>query len=198
MGESIERTNQVAARLEKIDRQIADEQVALSRLAERLRELDREADSIRLGRVRVVEGASRRGAPESDKRVQLAAVGLVGGFILSFGAFFILGSVDPRAFRVSQFRADSKTGRWLGVVPDMTTVVNDAAAKELASNCVHRIRNKIEARRQQGGGQWRGAGRREVGRVVGEEALGRRERERGGRQPRQPQCAAAALPPSHL
>ena len=152
VGESIERTNQVAARLDKIDRQIADEQVALSRLAERLRELDREADSIRLGRVRVVEGASRRGAPESDKRVQLAAVGLVGGFILSFGAFFILGSVDPRAFRVSQFRADSKTGRWLGVVPDMTTVVNDAAAKELASNCVHRIRNKIEARRQQGGG----------------------------------------------
>ena len=150
--QGIERVNQVGIQLVKIDRSIASEQAELVRINDRLRELDREADSIRRGRVTVVEGASRRGSPESDKRVQLAAVGFAGGFILAFGAFFILGSVDPRAYRVSQLQKDSKAGRWLGVVPDMSAVGQDPAARELASNCVHRIRNKIEARRQQGNG----------------------------------------------
>lgn len=148
VGEGIERANQVAMRLVKIDRDIAAEQAELGRLGERLRELDREAESIRRGRVTIVEGASRRGAPESDKRIQLAAVGLGGGFIAAFAVFFLLGSVDPRAYRVAQLQRDGKAGRWLGVVPDMSGVATDPAAKELASNCVHRIRNKIEARRQ--------------------------------------------------
>jgi len=148
VGEGIERANQVAMRVLKIDRDIAAEQAELGRLGERLRELDREAESIRRGRVTIVEGASRRGAPESDKRVQLAAVGLGGGFIAAFAAFFLLGSVDPRAYRVAQLQRDSKSGRWLGVLPDMSEARNDASARELASNCVHRVRNKIESRRQ--------------------------------------------------
>ncbi len=152
LGVTIERTAQVAQRVERFDQQIADEQEAVGREVERLREMDREGDSIRSGRVRVVEGATPQGAPESDKRMQLAAVGLVGGFILAFGAFFILGSLDPRAFRVGQLQMDAKAGRWLGVVPDMTTAAQDPNAKELASNCIHRIRNKIESRRQPGSG----------------------------------------------
>lgn len=148
---TLERVNEVGVRLLKIDRDIASSQAELSRLSDRLRELDREAESIRKGRIQIVEGASRRGSPESDKRLPLAVVGGLGGFVCSFGAFFVLGSIDPRAYRVSQLQRDSKAGRWLGVVPDMTDVGADPMARELTTNCVHRIRNKIESRRQDTG-----------------------------------------------
>lgn len=149
--EALARLNEMGVRLLKIDRDIASSQTELSRLGERLRELDREAESIRKGRIQIVEGASRRGSPESDKRLPLAFVGGVGGFVFSFAAFFILGSLDPRAYRVSQFQKDAKAGRWLGVVPDMTNLATDPGARELATNCVHRIRNKIESRREDTG-----------------------------------------------
>ncbi len=149
--ESLGRLNEMGVRLLKVDRDIASSQGELSRLGERLRELDREAESIRKGRIQIVEGASRRGSPESDKRLPLAVVGGIGGFVCSFAAFFVLGSLDPRAFRVSQLQKDAKAGRWLGVVPDMTDIASDPGARELATNCVHRIRNKIESRREDTG-----------------------------------------------
>ena len=138
---------ELQVRVERMDRDIGIERADLSTLVERLRELDREADIIRRGRIAVVEAASERGEPETDRRFTLMVLGGLGGFGAVFCLFFVVGSIDPKAYRISQLQADQRMGRWLGVVPDMTGAASDPERRQLALNCIHRIRNKIEQRR---------------------------------------------------
>lgn len=152
LREDIDRANALLTRLGQLDQRISDANLEGGVLAERLSGLDREADSIRRGRVGVQQSAVALPTPDSDKRIQLAAVGAGGGFGLSFAFFFMLGTVNPRAFRASQLANDTKGLRWLGVIPDMTEASRDQVMRDLASNCIHRIRNKIEASRTPGDG----------------------------------------------
>jgi capsular exopolysaccharide synthesis family protein len=152
LREEVDRANALLARLGQLDRRIADANAEGGVLGERLAGLDREAESIRRGRVSVQQSGVQLPRPDSDKRLQLAAVGAGGGLGLSFAFFFMLGTVNPRAYRASQLANDTRGLRWLGVIPDMTEASRDPMMKELASNCIHRVRNKIEASRTPGDG----------------------------------------------
>lgn len=150
--EEIDRANALLARLTQIDQRISDTNMENGVLGERLAGLDREAESIRRGRVSVQQSALPLPRPDSDKRLQLLAVGIAGGFGLSFAFFFMLGTVNPRAYRASQLANDTRGLRWLGVIPDMEAAARDPVTKAIASNCIHRVRNKIEASRTPGDG----------------------------------------------
>src|SRR5690606_17719004 len=78
-----------------------------------------------------------------------ALLGAVGGLGLSFAAFFLLGTIDRRAFATQQLKGSS--GRalppCLGVLPDLSRSSDDPEASDVAAHCVHQIRNQIEAQR---------------------------------------------------
>ncbi len=148
----IDQANMLMARLGDADRRIDDARNAEQSYAARITELEREQDSIRRGRVSVARYASQLPMPDSDKRAQFAALGFVGGFGLSFAGFFVLGTIRPRAYRASQLAGEAQGFACLGVLPDMTNAATDGFVHELAVNCVDRLRNKVESRRQAGDG----------------------------------------------
>lgn len=148
----IDQANMLMARLSDTDRRISESREAEQSFAMRIGELEREQDSIRRGRVGVARYASQLPLPDSDKRGQFAALGLLGGFGLSFAALFVVGTVSPRAFRAAQLANDAGGLNWLGVIPDMTNASVDAFTHELSLNCIDRLRNKVEARRTPGDG----------------------------------------------
>ena len=148
----IDQANMLMARLGDTDRKIAETRDAEQSYAARIGELEREQDSIRRGRVGIARYASQLPTPDSDKRTQFAALGFLGGFGLSFAAFFVIGTISPRAFRASQLVNEAQGLHWLGVVPDMSNAANDAFTYELSVNCIDRLRNKVEARRTPGDG----------------------------------------------
>lgn len=150
--EEVNRLNTLIGEEERLQRNmnaaLQDEQM----LAQEVQNRERESDSIKRGRYEIEQWASAPVIPASDKRLQLAAVGFLGGFGLSFLGFFLVGTVDPRAFRESQLRLDPAGLKPIGVVPDMSDADGDSELRDLASNCVHRMRNKIEAMRKPGDG----------------------------------------------
>jgi len=148
----IDQANMLMARLADTDRRIDEARASEQSFAARIGELEREQDSIRRGRVGIARYASQLPTPDSDKRPQFAALGLLGGFGLSFAAFFVAGTISPRAFRAGQLAKEAQGLQWLGVVPDMTDAATDGATHELAVNCIDRLRNKLEARRTAGDG----------------------------------------------
>jgi receptor protein-tyrosine kinase len=148
----IDQANMLMARLTDSDRRVAEARSAEQSFATRIAELEREQDSIRRGRVGIARFASQLPMPDSDKRAQFAALGLIGGFGLSFAAFFVIGTVSPRAYRASQLSGDGQGLHWLGVVPDMSAAASDGFVHELSINCIDRLRNKVEARRTPGDG----------------------------------------------
>lgn len=148
----VDQANMLMARLVESDRRIDEARGAEQSFAARISELEREQDSIRRGRIGVARAASQMPTPASDKRAQFAALGLLGGFGLSFAAFFLVGTISPRAFRASQLVNDAQGMHWLGVVPDMGNASSDSFVYELSVNCIDRLRNKVEARRTPGDG----------------------------------------------
>ncbi len=148
----IDQANMLLARLTETDRRIEESRKSEQSFAVRIGELEREQDSIRRGRLSVARYASQLPTPASDKRVQFASLGLLGGLGASFGLFFLIGTISPRAFRASQLANDSHGLQWLGVIPDMSQAASDPFAHDLAINCVDRLRNKIESRRAPGEG----------------------------------------------
>jgi polysaccharide biosynthesis transport protein len=148
----VDQANMLMARLAETDRRIEETRSAEQSFAARINELEREQDSIRRGRIGVARAASQMPTPASDKRAQFAALGLLGGFGLSFAAFFVIGTISPRAFRASQLANDAHGLNWLGVVPDMTNAASESFVYELSINCIDRLRNKVEARRTPGDG----------------------------------------------
>jgi len=148
----IDQANMLMARLGETDRKIEEARAAEQSFAARIAELEREQDSIRRGRVGIARYASQLPMPDSDKRTQFAALGFLGGFGISFGVFFVLGTIRPRAFRASQLLNEAGGLHWLGVVPDMTAAATDGFTHELSVNCIDRLRNKIESRRTAGDG----------------------------------------------
>lgn len=148
----VDRVNELIARRAEIDRRLADAAGEEAMLRERANALVRESESIRRGRVVVRQSASAPTIPASDKRRQLAIVGFAGGLALSFLGFLALGTARPRALHSTQFAADPRLAL-LGVVPDMSRAEDgDEESRDLASGCIHRLRNKIESRRTPGDG----------------------------------------------
>lgn len=148
----VDRINQLSMRAAQIDRKLAENTAEEAVLRERIGALMRESESIRRGRVVVRQSATTPTLPDSDKRLQLAIVGFAGGIGLSFAGFFLFGMARPVALHSTQFAKDRKMAL-LGVVPDMSkSEEDDPDSRTRATDCVHRLRNKIESRRTPGDG----------------------------------------------
>lgn len=82
--------------------------------------------------------------PSQDRRRKLAAAGMVGGFMASIAVFFLLGTLDRKAFNSRQLRRDDAGFRYLGILPDLSRCADDPGARAMAAHCVHQIRNQID------------------------------------------------------
>jgi Mrp family chromosome partitioning ATPase/uncharacterized protein involved in exopolysaccharide biosynthesis len=120
----------------------------LAEIDDRIMHLEVEEDSVRTGRISIAARGHLASSPSRDRRPELAAVGAVGGFGLSFGFFFLLGTLDRRAYRAAQLRG-GRIPRCLGVLPDLGRERPDLDTCAVAAHCVHQIRNHIEVLRDE-------------------------------------------------
>lgn len=148
----VNRLNEVAARLAQADRRVESALAQERDVGEMLSVREMNARSMREGRISITQWASPPTLPESDKRVQVSMVAGIMGVLVVFGGFFLWGRLLPRAFSMQQFSAPESPERLLGPLPDMTGAPVGKEAHDLVTNCVHRLRNKIESRRTQGDG----------------------------------------------
>ena len=133
---------------EDYDGKIAQEASELDKLEDRMMNLEREKEAIREGRIRFPPTkAVPAFAPTSDKKFPAALGGFVAGWGISFAFFFFLGTIDQKTFGVRQLQDKNKRLRVLGVLPNMDRVGSDSSTVMLASDCIHRIRGRIESRR---------------------------------------------------
>ena len=146
----IERNQRERARIVSIDRDASAVVGEISQYEARLSGLETESETIRQGRVTIRAMAQLPTAPSRDRRIKYGAAGFLGGFGASLASFFLLGTIDRRAFVSRQLEVDSGRLRPLGVVPDMSRLGDTDEERMLLEDCVHRIRNRIEVRRTHG------------------------------------------------
>ena len=104
-------------------------------------------------RIVIAQEGGRPGAPTRDSRMKRAMAGSAMGLLSSFGLFFLIGTIDRRAFGAKQLRIETGFDtRCLGVLPDLSASVSNPEAADVAAHCVHQIRNQIEAFRDQSNG----------------------------------------------
>ena len=133
---------------DKIDSRLTREKSKLTDYERRLTEIENETESVKEGRVRIKDkGLGAPLAPEKDRRALMAVSGAFGGFGVSFALFFVLGSFDKKTFGVRQLGDHNNRLRTLGVMPNMNEVDKSPETVNLATDCIHRIRARIEARR---------------------------------------------------
>lgn len=128
-------------------------QTELDHVTTRIQQLELNEASI-VKRITIAqEGFKPRGAYD-DPRKKRAVMGLGFGCMVSFGAFFLWGTVDRRTYATSQLSsgAGQEIAGCLGVLPDLGQSATDPEASEMAAHCVHQIRNQIEAIRDPKGG----------------------------------------------
>jgi hypothetical protein len=147
---SIEGDQRARTRVAAIDRDLLGVSAEITRYEIRLAGLETESESIRQGRVTIRALAQLPTSPSKDRRIQYGAAGFLGGFGVSLASFFLLGTIDRRAFASRQLEGDSNRFRPLGVVPDMSRLGDTDEERVLLEDCVHRIRNRIEVRRGHG------------------------------------------------
>jgi len=143
----------VRLEIQRIDDEIEGEQQSLEEVRQRIKGLETEREEIIAGRISVRPGI-RPSSPGRDKRKQLAILGFMGGFAAPFGLFFLLGTIDRRAYAAAQLGGRTDPYDCLGVIPDLAA---KATSEELdphdtARQCVHRLRNRIELLRRPGRG----------------------------------------------
>jgi len=122
-------------------------QQELQRTRDRMQALETERQNI-TNVVSIAQEGFKPHGPYSDGRKKRAAAGFIGGFVISFGLFFLIGTIDRRTFGARQLRSGAGVSlRCLGVLPDLGDSMTDPESSEVASHCVHQIRNQIEAMR---------------------------------------------------
>ncbi len=135
------------AQLRRIDAELAVLEARLKETVNAIENHQVNEASLRQGRVFTVSEAFTPSRPQKDRRKQLAVVGFAGGIGLGIGMFLLLGTVDRRAYAAAQLHGGALRSECIGVLPDMSGGVANADASDLASQCVHRIRNRIEMKR---------------------------------------------------
>ncbi len=124
----------------------------LAHIESRIQGLDTEGPAVKRGRVAVRQLGSRPELPTTDRRYQLAAVGGLAGIAFAVAFFLMLGTLDRKAYATAQLQS-AKEFDCIGVLPDMTpSLSEDEEARELAAQCVHRVRKRIEILRRPGQG----------------------------------------------
>jgi Mrp family chromosome partitioning ATPase len=123
-------------------------QTDLDAAMQRIQRLEVESESIAT-RISVVQEATWPHSVYSDGRRKRVAAGLAFGFCASFGMFFLLGTIDRRTYGAGQLNGTSaaKTPPCLGVLPDLGRSLGSHETSDVASHCVHQIRNQIEVLR---------------------------------------------------
>lgn len=131
--------------LSDLKAELADIEQELSHTNDRLRALELESEAIRSGRIMISAMGDAPIKPNQDRRMQLAAVGCAGGFGLGIGLFFLVGTLDRRAFMVNQLSGMPGGNRVIGVLPQLPRSRGAVEAAGVAAHCVHQIRNRIES-----------------------------------------------------
>ncbi len=123
-------------------------QTQLDHTSERIQQLELNEESI-VKRINIAQEGYLPRSPYKDSRKKRAAAGVVLGFILSFGTFFLLGTLDRRTYGTRQLKrsAGSQLPSCLGVLPELGKNLTHPESNEIAAHCVHQIRNQIEALR---------------------------------------------------
>ena len=149
LREELQLINSDLQRAQDLDMASQQIQRDIAEIEERLKSIRIEAERPQDGRIIVVsEGALPRN-PSRDRRIRLGAMAAMAGFGSAFALFFVIGTLDRRAFRSAQIRL-STGQRCLGVLPDLGRSLDDPETSEMAAHCVHQIRNLIEAVRAPG------------------------------------------------
>lgn len=147
LRQQIDQDQRDRSRVAAINNDVARIRGELGGFQSRLAGLETESESIRRGRVVLRSPAQIPSAPSRDRRIQYGAAGFMGGFGASLFGFFLIGSIDRRAFAARQLEADRGRLRPLGVIPDMSRLGDSDEERMLLEDCIHRIRNRIEVRR---------------------------------------------------
>ena len=146
--EEIGQMNTLRERYDGLQREILELDTQYAELDGRLSSLSFEQPALE-DKVQIVELAVAPESSNTDKRLQIAAVGFFGSFLMVFGLFFLLGSIDQRAFAIRQLQTDKGLFQCLGVVPNTSAKSSDPEAVEIGMTCIHRLRNRIESIRPQ-------------------------------------------------
>ena len=142
----IDEMNNLRDTYDDLQRSIDDLDEEYAVLDDRLTGIEFEEDALK-DRISIAQLAEAPTTPASDKRAQIAIAVFAASIFGVFALFFLLGSVDQRAFAVRQLQSDKGLFQCLGVVPDTSPSSSDPEALEIAMGCVHRLRNKIESMR---------------------------------------------------
>ena len=149
---AIERLHEEQATLDGFNRRLALLNEELEDRDDDIERFQAEEEAVRKGRISVFSEGTRPDTPSTDRRMQLAAAGFVSGLAIPFCLFFLIGTLDRRAYATAQLNHTSEFD-CLGVLPDMSAAdMNDEDTRDLANQCVHRIRNRIEILRRPGSG----------------------------------------------
>lgn len=150
-AELAKRQQALVADIARRDDTLAQEQniqKELDSIRDRIRKLEIEGNNLR-SFISIAHYGARDDEPYENARRKRAIIGAGLGMLASFGGFFLLGSIDRRAFGASQLmpRHGSQIPACLGVLPDLGASLSDPEASDVAAHCVHQIRNQIEALR---------------------------------------------------
>ncbi|MBL9149535.1 MAG: hypothetical protein JNM94_12670 [Phycisphaerae bacterium] len=149
----IDTMNRLMLRASNIRRELTRLEEERMLYSDRIKELSREEVAITDDRIKFPIQAAPNPKPSKDRRVPMAAAGALAGVGIPIVFFFLLGTLDKRTFGTRQL-AGHNPGKLLcaGAIPDMDALKDDPQNRDLASNCVHRIRTRIESRRTPGDG----------------------------------------------
>jgi Mrp family chromosome partitioning ATPase/uncharacterized protein involved in exopolysaccharide biosynthesis len=132
--------------LQRLQADLTEAEDELEAVTEQLRAAQLESDSDKIaGLIEVTEWGDRPWFPSKDRRKPMAAMGLLGGFGCSVALFFLIGGIDQRTFSSRQLQRSSIQYRCLGVLPNLGSSQLEPRHSEMAAQCVHQIRNRIES-----------------------------------------------------
>lgn len=144
----IHRLHQKQSEIDSLQRELAAAESDLNDVIQAIRILNIESDPTRFGgHVHVAEYASRPLIPSRNLRKAMTVAGFGGGISVSFALFFLLGTLNQRAYSVRQLLPTHSRFRCLGVLPHLRGRRIRPELADTATHCVHQIRNRIEALR---------------------------------------------------
>jgi len=134
-------------RIQAKQRELTDINTWLDEILQTIEVYEIEKNAEFSGKIVIKDWGVPASYPARDRRRPMAMVGFVGGFGLSCALFFLLGTIDRRTYSASQLIQGPTGYRLLGVLPYLNTSGKDTELSETAAQCVHQIRNRIEAMR---------------------------------------------------
>jgi succinoglycan biosynthesis transport protein ExoP len=133
--------------LQRLRQECSDLEKEVEGLDKMLEMLRIEDKAVAGGTISPFREASLPFSPSTDRRKLNVVMGLGGGVALGFGFVFLIGTIDRRAFGFRQLHRNDGSYDCIGVLPDLRRAQRDSLAGELAVQCIHQIRNRIEAER---------------------------------------------------